>query len=147
MCAVAGYGLTSEYHAGIGTLHGYIDITREAAGLHPFNRHTTCGTVNQAQLGIGQALQLGVPGNRDVAGTTLVERQHGVHQRDAGSNRLGAVIVLEIVFDLITDIAVIISELHTHLQQLATPMIGHLPANLRRMVVVIVGIPFQHIAH
>ena len=145
--AIAGYRMPLQDDTRIGAVHGYVDIARKTAGLHPFNRHTTCGTVNQAQLGIGQALQLGVPGNRDVAGTTLVERQHGVHQRDAGSNRLGAVIVLEIVFDLITDIAVIISELHTHLQQLATPMIGHLPANLRRMVVVIVGIPFQHIAH
>ena len=146
MCAVAGYGLTSEYHAGVGAVHGYIDITREAAGLHLLDGDMARGSVNQRQLGITQRLQLGVPGNRDIARTALVKRQHGVHQRDGGTNRLWTVIVVELMLYLRVTVTVVISEFDAHLQLLATPLVRHLPANFRRMVVAIVGVTFQHIA-
>ena len=144
MCAVAGYGLTSEYHAGVGAVHGYIDITREAAGLHLLDGDMARGSVNQRQLGITQCLQLGIPGNHDIARTALVKRQHGVHQRDGGTNRLWTVIVVELMLYLRVTVTVVISELDAHLQFLATPLVRHLPANLRRMVVVVVSIALQH---
>ena len=147
LLAVAGHRLALQDDTRIGTVHRYVDIARQSAGLHPFDRHATRDAVHQHQFGIRQTLQLGIPGNHDVAGTALVESKHGIHQRNAGSNRRGAVIVIEIVLDLIVTITVIISEMHTHLQPLAHPVVRHLPAYLRRMVVVIVGIPFQYIAH
>ena len=102
------------------------------------------GSVNQRQLGITQRLQLGIPGNHDIARTALVKRQHGVHQRDGGTNRLWTVIVVELMLYLRVTVTVVISELDAHLQFLATPLVRHLPANFRRMVVVIVSIALQH---
>ena len=103
------------------------------------------GSVNGSQLGIADALCLGIPRNHDVAGTRLVEGQHGVVQRKRHISRCRTVVGIKAVFDRVfLAIHVVIYETHTELQRLATPLIGHLPTNLRRMVVVIVGIPLQH---
>ena len=141
---VSGNNRTAERYTRIRAVHGQVDIARQAIHLYPRNGGVASSSVNGCQLGIADALCLGIPRNHDVTGTRLVEGQHGVIQRKRHSGCCRTVVGIKAVFDISIAKLIVVIELDAELQRLATPLVGHLPTNLRRMVVVIVGIPLQH---